>query len=450
MEKKWEEMSAEERRDSRFETWLSPKDAHGDDIQFQSPEAEASYKATITRFKDALHLKKTPDRVPVCPISTFMAADLYGVKPGEIMYNPEKLVSTWKRYLVDYAPDFYISPALVGAGKCFELLDYKQYRWPGHGVPEDSIYQCIEGEYMQAEDYQALIDDPTDFWLRTYLPRVFGALEPLKKIPPFTELWEMPLICGNLIPLGIPDVQDALKALLEAGREAFEWAHHIMDFETEAQSMGFVSAAGGISKAPFDIIADTLRGSRAMMVDMYRRPDMVLKAIERMTPLAIKQGVRGTTFFGNPVVFIPLHKGADGFMSDEQFKTFYWPSLKEVILGLADEGCVPLLFCEGGYNSRLEYLKELPKGSCLWLFDRTDMARAKELFGDTLCIGGNVPAGLILTGTPEQVKAYCKDLIDVAGKNGGYIMSFGTSMDQGKPDTVHAMFDFTKEYGVYK
>jgi uroporphyrinogen-III decarboxylase len=48
------------------------------------------------------------------------------------------------------------------------------------------------------------------------------------------------------------------------------------------------------------------------------------------------------------------------------------------------------------------------------------------------------------------VKAYCKNLIDVAGKGGGYIMALGTSMDDGKPDTIHAMIDFTKEYGVYK
>jgi uroporphyrinogen-III decarboxylase len=150
------------------------------------------------------------------------------------------------------------------------------------------------------------------------------------------------------------------------------------------------------------------------------------------------------------MVFIPLHKGADGFMSDEQFRTFYWPTLKALILGLIAEGCVPFLFCEGGFNSRLNYLKELPKGRCLWVFDRTDLARAKEMLGDTLCIGGNIPAGLILTGTPEQVKDYCKNLIDVAGKDGGYVMSFGTAMDEGKPDTVHAMIDFTKEYGVYK
>ena len=29
-------------------------------------------------------------------------------------------------------------------------------------------------------------------------------------------------------------------------------------------------------------------------------------------------------------------------------------------------------------------------------------------------------------------------------------MSWGTSMDEGKADTMHAMIDFTKEYGVYK
>jgi uroporphyrinogen-III decarboxylase len=137
-------------------------------------------------------------------------------------------------------------------------------------------------------------------------------------------------------------------------------------------------------------------------------------------------------------------------MSDEQFKKFYWPSLREVMLAFENEGCVSVLFCEGGYNSRLKYLKELSKGSTVLLFDRTDMAKAKKVIGNRLCIAGNVPAGMLLTGTAEEVKEYCKNLIDVAGKGGGYIMSFGTAMDEGKPETVHAMIDFTKEYGVYK
>jgi len=214
--------------------------------------------------------------------------------------------------------------------------------------------------------------------------------------------------------------------------------------------MGFVSSAGSLSKAPFDIVADTLRGTRAVMLDLRRRPALLIEAIERLTPLAIRQGVDGATRTGNPLVFMPLHKGADGFMSDEQFRTFYWPTLRAVVLGLVEEGCIPFLFCEGGYDTRLEYLAELPAGTTFCLFDRTDMVRAKEILGGRVCIGGNVPASLILTGTADDVRGYCKDLIDKVAPGGGYVMAFGTAMDEGKPDTVHEMVRFTKEYGVYR
>ena len=68
-------------------------------------------------------------------------------------------------------------------------------------------------------------------------------------------------------------------------------------------------------------------------------------------------------------------------MSDEQFKTFYWPTRRKVILGLIDEGTIQFLFAEGRYNSRLEVIMDLPKGKTLWLFGRTDMVRAKETIG---------------------------------------------------------------------
>ena len=327
-----------------------------------------------------------------------MAPQLYGVTPFEAMYDTEKMLSAQLSFLKDYKPDYYSTPALIGCGKVFDILDYKQYKLPGHGIAKTSVYQYVEGEYMLADEYPALIQDPTDFWIRTLMPRGYGALDPLKMIAPFTDMWEVVLVSAQMIPFGIPPVQSALKALLDAGNEAMAWIQKVMGYEMQARGMGFPGAFGGATKAPFDILSDTLRGTRATMLDMYRQPDMVMKAAETFTPLAIGQGVRGATFAGCPVVFIPLHKGADGFMSDAQFKKFYWPSLKAVILGLAAEGCVPFCFCEGSYNTRLEYLKELPRTSCMWIFDRTDMAKAKEAIGDKICIGGNVPSGLLLAG----------------------------------------------------
>jgi hypothetical protein len=444
-EQRWAEKTAVEKREERFRTWLG---AGG--TRFESAAAEEAYAAAITRLRQAVEMDRSPDRIPILLFGTFMVANLYGVTPYEAMYDTEKLLEAHRKFLVDYKPDYSISPTTVGSGTVFDLLDQRQYKRPGHGVSKESVYQYVEGEYMGSDDYEALIEDPTDFWLRRLLPRVFGALEPLKNIPPFTELWE---IVGNslhMIAFAGPEIQAALKALMDAGNAAALWAERVMKFEMDSVAMGFPGIPGGVTKAPFDLLADTLRGTRAIMIDMYRKPAMVVKAVERLTPLAIKQGVRGATMSGNPIVFIPLHKGADGFMSDEQFKRFYWPGLKTLILGLVDEGCIPYLFAEGAFNSRLEYLKELPRGSGFWLFDRTDMAQAKAAIGDKICIAGNVPAGLILTGDAERMRAYCKNLIDVAGKGGGFIMAIGTSMDEAKPDTLHALVDFTKEYGVYR
>jgi uroporphyrinogen-III decarboxylase len=116
---------------------------------------------------------------------------------------------------------------------------------------------------------------------------------------------------------------------------------------------------------------------------------------------------------------------------------------------LIDQGVVPLLFAEGGYNSRLEIISDLPRGKVIWHFDRTDMKRAKETVGKNACIMGNVPVSLLHAGTPDSIKDYCRELIDVAGKEGGYIFSTGAGMESSNPENVKAMIDFAKTYGVY-
>jgi uroporphyrinogen-III decarboxylase len=119
------------------------------------------------------------------------------------------------------------------------------------------------------------------------------------------------------------------------------------------------------------------------------------------------------------------------------------------MVGLIEGGCIPFPAAEGGYNDRLEVIRDLPKGKTIWMFDQTDIFKAKEVVGDTLCIFGNVPSSMLNIGTPEEVKDYVKKLIDVVGKDGGFILSNGAFFDEAKPENVKAMVDFGKEYGVY-
>ena len=71
------------------------------------------------------------------------------------------------------------------------------------------------------------------------------------------------------------------------------------------------------------------------------------------------------------------------------------------------------------------------------------------MLGDRVCIAGNVPASLLVVGNPDQMRAYCKNLIDTAGKDGGFILGLGTSPENMKTENLRALVDFTREYGRY-
>ena len=71
---------------------------------------------------------------------------------------------------------------------------------------------------------------------------------------------------------------------------------------------------------------------------MFRRPDKLLKAIDVIADLTINTVLNSPNIERLTSVTFPLHKGADGWMSEKQFDKFYWPSLKKVINALIDEG----------------------------------------------------------------------------------------------------------------
>jgi uroporphyrinogen-III decarboxylase len=443
-------MTPDEKQEALFAAWLSPKDAKGDKIKFSSHAAEQQYTDNITRIKDAIQMKKTPDRVPVYIFTNMFPVYYSGITVHEVMYNYDACYRAWKKYVLDFNPDAHTGCSGPGPGKFFEILDYKLYSWPGHGVAPEYCYQANEGEYMKVEEYDELIDDPSNFFSHVYLPRCYGKLDGFKMLPTLTDILEMYGVAFNFTSFNMESVQETYRALFNAGAETVKWAGMVRGFNQEMISLGYPTLTAGFSKAPFDVIGDTLRGTRGIMLDMYRCPEKLIEAMESITPLMIKMGVRAVRASGRPLVFMPLHKGADGFLSDEQYKRFYWPTFRKVLIGLIDEGCVPFPVAEGGYHSRLEIIKDLPVGKTVWMFDDMDMAKAKKTIGEVACITGNIPTDILTLGTPEQVKDYTKNLIDNCAGDGGYIMSNGAFLDEADPVNVKTVIDFTRQYGVYR
>jgi len=158
-------------------------------------------------------------------------------------------------------------------------------------------------------------------------------------------------------------------------------------------------------------------------------------------PVIVNPVIQNCDRMGWPGVMFPLHKGADGFMSQQQFDRFYWPTFKAVMMAFYEEGLTNALFVEGTYDSRLETIAEMPEKSCYWFFDRTDMRRVKEVLGGKFTIGGNVPASLMSTGSTEELRAYCDRLVELFADTPGYIMTFGCGFEMTTDEKVRAYRD---------
>jgi len=402
------------------------------------------------RVRDAIELR-VPDRVPLVPLFSFFPAFYAGITPQEAMYDYGKAYQAYKKTIIDFEPDMYAGPALFRSGSVLETLDCKQLRWPGYNLESHIGYQYVEKVNMLAEEYDEFINDPSDWLIRKYIPRIYGALEPFGKLSGFfDQFYYYGAPSAGLATLGTPEVQEAFQALLKAGQESLRWVNHLVSFAKEMKELGFNPFFFIATYAPFDIIGDNFRGTREIMLDMYRRSDKLLEALESATKITIAMATRRASAGNIPIVFIPLHKGADNFMSQEQYEIFYWPFLKKLIMGIIDAGLLPYVYTEGSYTMRLETIRDVPKGKVLYHFEKVDLKKAKEILGDVACISGNVPISLLAIGSPQEVKDYCKMLIDVAGKGGGLIVDASATIDEAKPENIKAMMDFTKEYGVYE
>jgi uroporphyrinogen-III decarboxylase len=410
--------------------------------------AEELYKERDQRVTDAI-LLKIPDRVPVQASFGCFAARWSGIPCSTAYYDYDRWLEAFKKACVDFAPDVvYVTP--FSPGKAMEYLDIRQMKWPGHGVSPEHSYQFVEGEWMKGDEYDEYLNNPIDFALRVLLPRTCGAMEPFKSLPPMASMTS-----GYMGPMGLatafaqPEIAEAIEKLQNAGREMIKWQPKMAEFSNEIEKLGFPVWGRGGAGAPFDAVSDSLRGMRGSMLDMYERPDKLLEACEQQLTRSLEMIKVMGQGDGKTRVFMALHRGADGFMSIRQFEKFYWPGLKKVIIAFVDAGYLPCVFFEGDYTSRLEYLLELPRGKVVAHLDSTDIFKAKEILKDHMCFRGNVPASLLQTGTPDDVRDYVKKLIDVVGKDGGLIVSSRSSLDEVKAKNLKTMIDFTKEYGVY-
>ncbi len=307
-------------------------------------DCRKDYEARLKRYADAVSLVE-PDRVPVIPDSFhFFPALAARMSYKEAMHDHQRYYDALKGTVLKY--DFDMAPASgVYPAQTWEALGLKNWKWPGNGLPEDRTFQFQEAEVMAADEYEDFLSNPDGFTIRTLWPRIARNLEPLASVPPFYYYFNTPDYLGQYF--SDPAVINALEACKELGKAWGEHARIKINCYKELESLGYPRIYDGIIFPPFDVLSVWLRGAKGTFTDMFRNPDKLLAVIDLFTEMQIDSGAAQAQSSGNPRVMIFAYRGAGGFMSNQHFEKFYWPSLRKLITELIDKGVQPQLFFEG-------------------------------------------------------------------------------------------------------
>ncbi|MDP6180749.1 MAG: uroporphyrinogen decarboxylase family protein, partial [Desulfatiglandales bacterium] len=281
---------------------------------------------------------------------------------------------------------------------------------------------------MKSGEYDLLINSPVEFLVERVLPRVFNEMEERGSMRSYIAF---------------------LKGGMGAMMQGMLMRQRGVTLENE---MGMPLPMAGYMLAPFDNLADGLRGLTGIMVDIFKQPDKVVEACDVIIPHIVNTALA----FADPLrrypIFMPLHRGAHPFLSPKQFETFYWPSFKKAMMMLIDAGYTIRAYLEGDWGPNWHHFQEMPKGKILCDIDvQGDIFKAKEDLKGFQCIAGGMPESMLILGTPDQVSEKTKLLCETVGRDGGYIINGGCGIPYDtKPQNYRAMINTVLEYGRYK
>jgi hypothetical protein len=395
-------------------------------------DMEKLYAERMKRYVTAMRNDK-PDMIPIRPFVAEFTARYAGYTCQEVTHDFEKAFAAARKCAADFDWDAVVGNMVYVWTGLTEAIGTKYYAAPGIHISPDIGFQYLEPPeeqaFMKPDEYDQLIEDPTGYLFNVWLPR----------------------ISSDVVEPGRPNTFRNNLSFLKGGMAMLNYFN---GFGRQAELLrtesGTVSAISGILKAPFDIIADKLRGYLGLITDVMERPDKVLAACEALVPHLTHVALSGADPDKNVPIGFWMHRGCVPFISHEHFDKFYWPTLKPIIEAIWAQGHQVLFYAEGDWNAHLNSFAELPDGAIVFHVDQADIFEAHKLIGHKFCISGGIPNFLLSYGTPEQVREYCRKVIDGVAGDGGYIMDASAIMQNDvKPENLRAMTEFTREYGVY-
>ncbi|MCC6234155.1 MAG: hypothetical protein IT580_16040 [Verrucomicrobiales bacterium] len=393
---------------------------------------EQLHAERLARYVTAMRNEK-PDMIPLRPFVAEYTARHAGYTCQEVAHDYTKAFDAAVKTARDFGWDAVVPNMVYVWTGLAQAIGLRYYGIPGIHIPPTTGFNYIEPPedqaWMREDEYDALIEDPTGFLYNVWLPRV--STEVSKLGTPSTYRNNLAFVKGGMAML----------------QYFYAFGPQIARLRSET---GTVSAISGIFKAPFDILADKLRGYIGLTMDMATQPEKVLAACEALMPHLCHVGL--TT--ADPARQVPIgfwmHRGCVPFVSPQTFHSHYWATLKPVIEEFWKHGHQTLFYAEGKWRHHWESFRELPDRSIVYHCDQDDVFACHHALHDKFALSGGIPNVLLSFGQEAEVRDFTRRVIREVAPEGGYIMDAGAIMqDDTRPENLRALTEVCRQEGLY-
>ena len=339
---------------------------------------------SLERVQAVLH-GEMPDRIPVIPQSFLVCARTIGSHIGQINRNPAKMAEAHR-----------VCQEKYGYDGC--IID----------VDDATLAEACGAKVLFREHDVAVVDEH------------HPALNSLEEVD----------------DLKLPDPE-------KDGR-CCEW------LETSERLMNLVGdhvfVMGRADAGPFSLLC-LLRGTQDFMVDLLTEDEAVIRRALEWTTEAHTRFARAQLQAGAHATSMGDAYAGQSLISPDLYRKFAWPCEKQVAENLKDlEKPYSIHIC----GDATQIVGDMGRtGAKILEVDwMTDMGWARSQVGDEVVLMGNInPSDPMCIGTPDQVEAQVRSIVEKTGGR-GVILSSGCALGANtRPENMEALVRAARRYG---
>ncbi|MEM2640286.1 MAG: uroporphyrinogen decarboxylase family protein [Candidatus Bathyarchaeia archaeon] len=187
---------------------------------------------------------------------------------------------------------------------------------------------------------------------------------------------------------------------------------------------------------------------------LYKYPDFIKRYLRYRTDIAIESAKRQIEAGADGIVNGADYAYKNGpFMSPKIFKEIILPELRREVHAFKRMGALVVLHSDGNIKPLLEYIIESGVDGVQSLDPQAgiDIGEIKELYGDKICLVGNICLRTLNIGSLEDVARETLECIRKASPGGGHILTTANVVDVGvKFENFMKMIEVARKYGRYR